>query len=517
MLGSESLIQSLVDSGVDVCFMNPGTSEMHFVNALDAVPQMRSVLCLFEGVATGAADGYSRMAGKPAAVLLHLGPGLGNGLANMHNAKRAKSPMVVVVGGHATYHNRFDAPLQSDIEGIARTMSAWVHTSGHQRDIGRDAAEAVAVARSTPGKIATLVLPADVSWSDGGSVAPPREPAPVLGVDKGVIDAAAAILSGGDKTVLLIGGAAMRERGMLAASRIEKATGATVLATGSNRSQRGEGIPVFSRVAYLGEAAVAQMEGTRHMILAGAKSPVTFFAYPGVASDVVPDDCDVTVLADDAQDIEAALEALADQVAQGVEPTVPAASLPPVPSGELTPRSMADAIAVTLPDDAILVEEAVTSGGFLGVALAGAPRHDVLPVMGGAIGGGMPTAIGAAVAAPDRPVISLQADGSAMYTIQSLWTQARENLNVVTVLMNNQSYAILRNELTRVGAGYNPGPRALDMLDISRPTLNFAQLAEGMGVPGVRVTTAEELTDALRVAHAEPGPRLIEVMLPPPA
>lgn len=516
MLGSEALIQSLVDSDVDVCFMNPGTSEMHFVNALDAVPQMRGVLCLFEGVATGAADGYSRMAGKPAAVLLHLGPGLGNGLANMHNAKRAKSPMVVIVGGHATYHNRFDAPLQSDIEGIARTMSAWVHTSGHQRDIGHDAAKAVQVARSTPGKIATLVLPADVSWSEGGVVAPRREPTPPMNVDKAVIEAAAAILQAGGKTVLLIGGAAMRERGMLAAARIGKATGATVLATGSNRSERGAGLPVFSRVAYLGEQAVAQMEGTEHLILAGAKSPVTFFAYPGVASDVAPEGCEVSVLADDEQDIEAALEALADQVAAGVEATVTEAALPPSPTGELTPRSMADAIAVTLPHNAIVVEESVTSGAFIGSALAGAPRHDVLPVMGGAIGGGMPTAVGAAVAAPDRPVYSLQADGSAMYTIQALWTQAREQLNITTVLMNNGSYAILRNELTRVGAGYNPGPRALDMLDISRPLLNFAEIATGMGVPGVRVTSAEELVEALRNAASEAGPHLVEVILPSP-
>jgi len=269
MNGAESLVNTLVDQGVDICFANPGTSEMHFLAALEN-PRMRSVLCLFEGVATGAADGYSRMAGKPAAVLLHLGPGLGNGLANMHNAKRAKSPMVVIVGGHATYHNRYDAPLQSDIEGIARTMSEWVHTSGHQRDIGRDAARAVQVARSTPGKVVTLVLPADVSWSEGGVVGVRREPAPVLNVDKAVIEAAAATLQAGEKTVLLIGGAAMRERGMLAAKRIAQATGATVLATGSNRSERGAGLPVFSRVAYLGEQAVAQMAGTQNLILAGA-------------------------------------------------------------------------------------------------------------------------------------------------------------------------------------------------------------------------------------------------------
>jgi acetolactate synthase-1/2/3 large subunit len=516
MLGSESLIQSLVDSGVDVCFMNPGTSEMHFVNALDAVPQMRGVLTLFEGVATGAADGYARIAGRPAAVLLHLGPGLGNGLANLHNARRGHTPMVVVVGGHATYHVRYDAPLQSDAEALARTVSGWVRTSGHQRDVGRDAAQAVAAARATPGVIATLMLPADVSWSEGGVVAPPREPSPAQSVGKDVIDRAAEVLTDGSPAVLLIGGAALRERGQLAAARIGKATGARVIAASAARIERGAGLPSFSRLAYLAEHAAAQLAGTRHLVLAGAKSPVSFFAYPGMPSDLTPEGCEVSVLADDAYDVVAALEALAEQVAPGVEPDVTAAEVPAAPSGELTARSMAEAIAATLPPNAILIEEAITSGGFLGPALSGAPRHDVLTLTGGSIGQGLPTAVGAAVAAPDRPVLSIQADGSAMYTIQALWTQARENLNIVTVLINNQSYAILRNELTRVGAGYNPGPRALEMLDLGSPTLNFAELAQGMGVPGVRVRTAEELTDALRDAHASGGPRLVEAMLPAP-
>jgi acetolactate synthase-1/2/3 large subunit len=334
----------------------------------------------------------------------------------------------------------------------------------------------------------------------------------VLNVDKAVIEAAAATLQAGEKTVLLIGGAAMRERGMLAAKRIAQATGATVLATGSNRSERGAGLPVFSRVAYLGEQAVAQMAGTQNLILAGAKSPVTFFAYPGVLSDVAPADCAVSLLADDEQDIEAALEALADHVAAGVTAEVTAPGLPPMPSGPLDPRNMADAIAVTLPENAIVVEEAVTSGAFLGPALAGAPRHDVLPVMGGAIGGGMPTAVGAAVAAPDRPVLSLQADGSAMYTIQSLWTQAREGLDVTTLIFANRKYQILLQEFAGVGAGA-PGEKASAMLSIDNPALDFVAMSKGLGVPADRVETCEELIAALGRRLAGQGPSLIEVVL----
>ena len=519
MIGAQALVASLTGAGVDVCFMNPGTSEMHFVGALDAVPQMRGVLALFEGVATGAADGYARIAGKPAAVLLHLGPGLANGLANLHNARRARTPVVVIVGAHATGHARYDAPLQSDIEALARTVSGWVHTSGTSRDLAQDAMRAVAAAQS--GQIATLVLPADVSWSDGATPAPPRArvpaptptPASIQTVDYG------RLLS--SHTLVLLGGTALSERGLRAASRISVATGARLLAeTFPARLERGAGVPGVDRLAYLAEQAEAQLAGVDHLILAGARSPVSFFAYPGRASDLAPPGGTVTTLAEPDQDAEAALELLADQVAAGTKPVlVEAAPPPPAEPGLLNAISLANTIAASLPEHAIISDEANTSGFALPMALAAAPRHTLLSLTGGSIGQGLPAATGAAIAAPDRPVLSLEADGSALYTIQALWTQARERLDVTTVLINNAAYAILRMELARtrageIGAG-QAGERAARMLDLSAPTPDFTQLSTGLGVPARRVTTAEELDRALREAYAEPGPHLIEAIVPP--
>ncbi|EUA00869.1 thiamine pyrophosphate enzyme, N-terminal TPP binding domain protein [Mycobacterium kansasii 732] len=210
MNGAQALISTLVDGGVDVCFANPGTSEMHFVAALDTVPQMRGILTLFEGVATGAADGYARIADRPAAVLLHLGPGLGNGLANLHNARRARVPIVVVVGDHATYHKKYDAPLESDIDALAGTVSGWVRRTQVAADVGTDTADAVAASRWGP-QISTLILPADASWSDGaapGATAPER-PAPA-GTD---LASVADVLRSGEPVMLLIGGNATRGPG----------------------------------------------------------------------------------------------------------------------------------------------------------------------------------------------------------------------------------------------------------------------------------------------------------------
>jgi acetolactate synthase-1/2/3 large subunit len=512
LIGAQALTRSLVGAGVDVCFMNPGTSEMHFVSALDSVPEMRAVLALFEGVATGAADGYARIAGRPAAVLLHLGPGLANGLANLHNARRARTPVVVIVGAHATGHVRHDAPLQSDIEALARTVSGWVHTCGDPRDLAQDAMRAVAAAAR--GQIATLILPADVSWSEGGSVAPPR----VMPGPEPVSDAlsVADMLSGGPAAMLFLGGRALTERGLRAASRIGAATGARLLAeTFPARMERGAGLPAVDRLAYLAEQAETQLTGMKHLILAGARSPVSFFAYPGRRGDLVPDDCAVAVLAEPDQDAEAALERLADQVAARVSPVAASAAVPPVPPGPLTAASLASAVAATLPEHAIVVDEANTSGFALPGALAGAPRHSLLTLTGGSIGQGLPAATGAAVAAPGRPVLSLEADGSALYTIQALWTQAREGLNVTTVLINNAAYAILRLELARTGASAGGGPRAARMLDLSDPTPDFTQLSAGLGVPATRVTTTEDLASALRRAYAEPGPHVIEAVVPP--
>ena len=518
VIGAQALIGSLTGAGVDVCFMNPGTSEMHFVSALDSVPAMRGVLALFEGVATGAADGYARIAGRPAAVLLHLGPGLANGLANLHNARRAHTPVVVIVGAHATGHVRYDAPLQSDIESLARAVSGWVHTCGTTRELAQDAMRAVAAARA--GQIATLVLPADVSWSDGAALAVSRPVVRPAAVDDDQVSTVAGLVS--PRAMLMLGGKALTERGLRAASRISAATGVRLLAeTFPARMERGAGVSAVDRLAYLAERAGAQLAGLDHLILAGARAPVSFFAYPGQASDLVPAGCAVTVLADRDQDVEAALEELADQVAAGASPVVAHAVLPsgepglrPAEPGPLTAVGLANTVAAALPEHAIVVDEANTSGFALPQALASAPRHTLLTLTGGSIGQGLPAATGAAVAAPDRPVLSLEADGSALYTIQALWTQAREQLNVTTVLINNAAYAILRMELARTAAG-QAGERASRMLDLSGPTPDFTQISSGLGVPATRVTTAGDLDQALRLAYAEPGPHLIEAILPP--
>ena len=514
MIGAHALLASLVGSGVDVCFMNPGTSEMHFVHSLDAVPRMRGVLGLFEGVATGAADGYARICGRPAAVLLHLGPGLANGLANLHNARRAHSPVVCIVGAHATGHARYDAPLQSDIEALARTVSGWVHTCGTTPDVARDAMRAVQASLGDGGQVATLVLPADVSWSPGGVIAGPRPAQPPDPVGEDAVGAAARILAGTSRSMLLLGGRALTERGLRAASRVAAATGTRLLAeTHPARMEGGAGLPTVARLPYLAEQADAQLAGTDELILAGARSPVTFFAYPGRESDLVPELCSVLQLADKAQDVETALEQLAGLVAAQTEPVLAPAGAGPAAPGPLTVGNMATAIAATLPEHAIVVDEANTSGIALPAALAGAARHTVLTLTGGAIGQGLPVATGAAVAAPDRRVVCIEADGSALYTIQALWTQAREQLDVTTVLVNNASYAILRFELARVGAG-PAGDHAARMLSLASPTPDFTAISRGLGVPATRVTTAEELQDALRRAHAAAGPHLIEAIVP---
>ncbi|MET0191570.1 MAG: acetolactate synthase large subunit [Pseudonocardia sediminis] len=515
--GARSLIHSLVDAGVDVCFMNPGTSEMHFVQALDAVPAMRGVLAMFEGVATGAADGWARVTGRPAAVLLHLGPGLGNGLANLHNARRAHSPVLCIVGAHATGHVPYDAPLQSDIEGPARMASGWVHTSGTSRAVASDAMRALEATGRNGGQVATLVLPADVSWSDGGRRAPRRPAVEPLPIDKTVVDEVAGAVGDGASTMLLLGGAALTERGLRAASRIAAATGARLLADRFvARMEQGAGVPTVQRLAYPTEKVRPQLEGVQRLVLAGAPSPVAFFAYPDLESDHVPAGCEVIELADRSQDVETALEEIADRTAAATGPELPDLDAPEPEPGPLSVRNLGTAIAATLPENAVVVDEGLTSSAGLPPALAHAPRHTLLTLTGGAIGQGLPVATGAAVGAPDRPVLSFQADGSALYTIQALWTQARERLDVTTVIVNNSAYAILRGELARTGAG-EASERASRMLDLSDPTTDFVSIGRGFGVPSRKVTTTEELVAALREAYAEPGPHLIEAIVPPVA
>jgi len=514
--GARSLLSTLVGAGVSVCFANPGTSEMHFVSALDDVPEMRGVLTLFEGVATGAADGYARVAGRPAATLLHLGPGLSNGLANLHNARRARTPVVNIVGDHATYHARFDAPLESDIASLARPVSGWYRVSTRADDVGEDAADAVAAAYGPPGQVATLVLPADSSWSATRTgPSPPRPRAAPSRVAGETLDGVAGALRSGVPAALLLGGSALRNRGLRAASRVSGATGAPLLAeTFPANLERGAGIPAIDRLGYLAEFAQAQLAGVQHLVLVDAKSPVSFFAYPDKPSDLVPPGCTVHTLARPGEDAPDALEALADILGAGRDSVSPAEGARPArPVGSLTLESLGAAIGAAFPENAVVVDEGNTSGLFIPGATAGAPPHDWLTLTGGAIGIGLPAATGAAVAAPERPVLCLQADGSAMYTLQALWTQAREGLHVTTVVLANHSYAILNMELGRVGAGAG-GPRARRLLDLTDPVIDFVALATGVGVPARRVESAEVLTAALEEAFATPGPSLIEVPLP---
>jgi acetolactate synthase-1/2/3 large subunit len=514
MNGAESLVHTLVNEGVNVCFTNPGTSEIHFVSALDRIPGMRCVLGLFEGVVTGAADGYYRIAGKPACTLLHLGPGLGNGLANLHNTKKANSGIVNIVGDHATYHIKYDAPLTSDIEGVARPMSHWVRKATTSMSVSADAAAAIGVAREPPGKIATLILPADTAWGEAEQVvcAPPF--APRLPVSAHAVTVAAKALSrGGPSACLLLGDVGVRGRALELAGRIAAKTGCVISSEfNSSRLERGAGRVQLMRVPYVVEHATKMFEKTTQLVLAGAKPPVAFFAYPNKPSQLAPSSCHVTQLAAIEQDIEAALEAVASELGALNTPPAHVAELsrPALPSGPITPEGVGDLLGALLPENAIVVDESVSSGRGFGSGTAGAPPHDWLNVMGGSIGFGLPCATGAAVAAPDRKVILLEGDGSGMYTVQALWTMVRNQLDVTILVFANRRYQILLGELADVGLG-EPGKNAYDMLTIGRPDLDWVSIAKGQGMEAGRATTLEELAKEFKRGIASSGPYLIEV------
>ncbi len=513
MNGAESLVHSLLKSGVTTCFSNPGTSEMHFVAALDRVPGMHCVLGLFEGVVTGAADGYARMAGKPAATLLHCGPGLANGLANLHNARRASTPIVNIVGDQATYHRPLDAPLTADTEGFARGVSGWVRTAMDVATVGADAAAAVQASMIAPGQVATLILPSDTSWNEGGIVAEalPRLAAPLVSPNQ-IEEAVSALRRGGPSIVLLLGGSALTEEGLALAHRISAATGCRVMAQGSNaRIARGQGRLSMERVPYVVDQAVKALAGTKHMILAGARKPVTFFAYPNKVQTSVPDDSEIHVFARVEQDIVEALARLADALHAPKVGAPDNGARPDVGRGALTADAVAATVGALMPEHAVIADESVSFGrGFFHNTKA-APPHDWLNVTGGAIGGGMPMATGAAIGAPGRRVINLQADGSAMYTVQALWTQAREKLDVTTVIFSNRKYQILLGELANVGA--NPGRVALDMMDIGNPDINWPGMANAMGVEAARTDTCEGFADLLKHSLGRKGPFLIELLI----
>jgi acetolactate synthase-1/2/3 large subunit len=512
--GAQSLIQTLVNCDVDVCFANPGTSEMHFVAALDSAPTMRSVLCLFEGVATGAADGYGRIARKPAATLLHLGPGLANGLANLHNARRANTPIVNIVGDHATYHLQYDALLTSDIVGFARPVSTWIHESKSAKTVAVDAARAVHAARAAPGGVATLILPADTAWEEAER---PAEPVPYQGsqsVAGAAVETAAALLRNGKKTALILRGNALYGAGLEAAGRVQAATGARLLCdTFAPHAELGAGRVPVERIPYFAEQIVSSLRETEQIILVGTKPPVSFFAYPGKSSWCAPEGCYFSYLAHPHEDGAGALAALAD--ALGAPPQIAnrvPLQLPGIPRGNLTSLAIAQVIAELTPEHAIIADESSTGGLALHSTMATARPHTHLPMTGGSIGEGLPLAVGAAIAAPDRKVVCPHGDGGAAYTMQALWTMARENLDITVVIYANRSYAILNIELQRVGV-QETGHKALSMLDLHNPEMNWTKIARGLGVEASRATTAEEFTDLYRSAMQQRGPRLIEAMI----
>ena len=513
---SEAVLRELADLGVEVCFGNPGTSEMHLVASFDRVGGIRPILGLFEGVCTGAADGYARMAGKPAATLLHLGPGLGNGFANLHNAKRAQSRMINLIGDHATYHRKYDAPLQSDIHSIAKPVSDWIGDPVSGEDARAKTRQAFDVAMRPNGGLSTLIVPADIAWSEMTASGPPApsKRAPAKAVDMKLVREAAAALRSGEPAVLLIGGHAGLERPLALAAAIAEKTGARLFAdTFVPRLARGRGRARPDRVPYLGEMAVMMMQGFRHAVMVGTKAPVAFFAYPNKPSTFLSPECKTYQPWERENDVVDVLTALAEEVGARVAPAPAGSPLPEVPtSGKLNVESFGNAFAALLPEGAIVSDEAVTSGTWAQIASQGSAPHDWLALTGGAIGDGIPMAVGAAVACPGRPVINLQADGSAMYTIQGLWTAARENLHVVTILFNNKSYGILNMELDRVGATAQ-SERSRSLLSLERPVIDFTAMGRALGVNAVRADDSETFVKAFKRALAEPGPHLIEAMM----
>jgi acetolactate synthase I/II/III large subunit len=513
MTGAECIVETLERAGIDVWFANPGTTELHFISALARARGVRSVLGLFEGVVTGAADGYGRMAEKPAVTLLHLGPGFANGIANLHNARRAGTPVINVIGDHPDHHLPYDSPLTSDIESLARPVSGWVRRVTDVERAARDTADAIAAATGPARAVATLIVPADVAWSktDRTTKLPPRVHPPPP--SSAAIASARQALKNGSPTLLLLGGDALKEAGLAHAGRIAAATGCDLLAQTSNaRVERGWGRTPVERLPFGVDQAIARLQGYRQVILAGAREPVAFFAYPGKPSALLDGGVEVLNLAGSGENIPAALAWLAEEL--GAAESLPTLARPQpadAPTGRLTRELIGRTIAHALPEGAIVADESITTGRqFFPLTHAAAP-HTWLQLTGGAIGAGMPLATGAAIACPDRKVLNLQADGSGMYTLQSLWTQAREALDVTTIVLSNRSYAILKAELASAQS-IEVGDRSHDLVELDRPELDWVSLARGMGVPGERAETAEELLAGLERGFGSEGPYLIEAI-----
>ena len=513
MNGAQAMVRTAASAGVEVCFANPGTSEIHLVAALDEIPGVRGVLAQFEGVATGAADGYGRMAGKPALTLVHLGPGFANGIANLHNARRGRTPVVNVIGHHPTWHRNYDPPLNTKVESLVDGVSDWQRTVASADHISRDMAAAISASQHHPGQIATLIVPTDCQWNE--AYGPIVEPAPPLGarVAPEAVERARAAVARGERTMLMLGSSGHTAAAQRGAARVQRATGCKLVAeTFSGRMERGPHLPALPRVPYFPEQAVEFLGGIDTLVLAGALDPVAFFGYEGGVSRLTPESVEVVVLSHPTEDSGHALSELAEATDAKDEPPARAVERPPAPSGPIGTRVAAQAIAATLPENAIVMDEGITAGSAFYPATMNGPAHTYLQENGGAIGLGLPASLGAAIACPDRKVLTLEGDGSGLYTVQALWSQVREGVDVVNLVFANDAYRILQVELQRAGVE-EFGPQSLNLTEFGAPRVEWLDLARGFGMPATQVRTGEELTTALERGFAEPGPCLIEALV----
>ncbi len=513
MNAADALLKTLVDNGLEVVFANPGTSEMHLVAAIDHYPQIRPVLGLFEGVVTGAADGYARMSGKAAANLLHLGPGLGNGFANIHNAKKARSPMINIVGDHATFHLKYDAPLTSDLDGLAKSSSDWVERVKSPEELPAGGSRAWQAAHNFPGQIATLIVPADCAWGETDKIGKILNSVGPSEIANDVLREAYEALTDKSNCMLFLGGEFLDEQSVNMAAKIATKTGARLATeTFRKRQRRGFGIPVVEPLPYFSEMAEDFLDGIESIVFVGSKPPVSFFAYPDKRSYLSPENSKLVQLATFEQDGKKALESLCEMLDANEisEELLPSETSQAPLNGELNPAHVGLLLGELLPEEAIVSDEAATSGFLVYPNTWNSKPHDWLSLTGGSIGQGLPLATGAAIACPDRPVICLHGDGGAMYTIQSLWTQARENLNVTNIIFSNRAYAILKIELDRVGA-LETGDRAESLFSLENPEINWISLGKSLGVESFTAPTVEEFRKIFSSAVNEPGPSLIEV------
>lgn len=510
---AESLVGALVDAGIDTVFANPGTTEMPLVAALDACGDaVTAVLALHETVCSAAADGYWRARGRPAATLLHLGPGVANAAANFHNAQKARAGIVNLIGDHPNRHLSVQSPLQTPLESLCRLFSDW---TGFASDPAQQAAVArTAVGIAATGRVASLIVPHDVQLAQVGPT--PRPLSSVPGRPRSAaIPAAIAALARATRPALLLGGPALGKAGLRLAARLGARVGAPVFCeTLFAAMDRGGDIPQPTRLAYFPEQAIAQLAGHDLILLVGAAEPVAFFAYPDLPSRLAPSGAAIVAVATAHEDCALALAELLDAVPAAPDQATacnsgagqPSAN---APGDRLTPQTLCEIVAAAIPAGAVVVDEGITTGlAFYNASLAARPfRH--LCLTGGAIGWGPGASVGAALGAR-APVINLQADGSSLYAIQALWTQARHSLPVTTVICRNGRYRILETELARAGLDTR-GRHAAAMCDLAG--IDWCTLAQGFGVRAVRARSVGELTAALEGIAERRGPLLIEAVI----